>query len=88
MKTTRYDDKYLDDAANLKHLRRVLLELDTICDTAFGQEIDSDLINSIEMDVKVRLHRVEQKLLTQLTAPACADVAPVGTQIRSRKAKK
>lgn len=58
----RYDDKYLDDAANLTHLRKVLVELDTICDTAIGQELDYDIIDSIEKDVKERLASVEKKL--------------------------
>lgn len=83
----RYDDKYLDDAANLAHLRKVLVELDTICDTAFGRELDYKLIDSIEKDVKDRLAAVEKKLYDQLVQPR-AGVAPVGTKVLTVKRKK
>lgn len=83
----RYDDKYLDDAANLAHLRKVLAELDTICDTAIGQELDYELINSIEKDVKERLAVVEKKLYEQLVQP-CAGVAPTGTKQKKVKHKR
>lgn len=83
----RYDDKYLDDAANLTHLRKVLVELDTICDTAIGQELDYDIIDSIEKDVKERLASVEKKLYDQLVQPR-ADVAPTGTKQKKAKHKR
>lgn len=83
----RYDDKYLDDAANLAHLRKVLVELDTICDTAIGQELDYEIIDSIEKDVKERLAVVEKKLYNQLVQP-CAGVAPTGTKQKKAKHKR
>lgn len=83
----RYDDKYLDDAANLAHLRKVLVELDTICDTAFGQELDYELIDSIEKDMKERLAIVEKKLYDQLVQ-GCAGVVPTGTKQKKVRHKK
>lgn len=82
----RYDDKYLDDAANLAHLRQVLVELDTIYNTALGQEISYKLIDKIEKNVKKRLAVVEKKLYDQLVQ-LCAGVAPVGTKVLTVKRK-
>jgi hypothetical protein len=83
----RYDDKYLDDAANLTHLRKVLVELDTICDTAIGQEIDYKIFDAVEKDAKERLAKVEKKLYDQLVQPR-AGVAPTGTKQKRVKHKR
>ena len=82
----RYDDKYLDDAANLAHLRKVLVELDTICDTAIGQELDWEIIDDIEKDVKERLAAIEKRLYDQLVQPR-TDVASTGTKQKKAKHK-